>query len=82
MCFGSTPLTKNFKTIIYESHEDYQDALCKCFFTYRLKTIQAFKNIQKHSKDGDKISIMALGSGALVKLNYKNMFVCKEIMLE
>ena len=36
--------------------------------------------IEKHGDD--KISIMALGGGALVELSYKNMFVCKEIMLQ
>jgi len=75
--FGSTTLTKNYKTIIYESHQDCQDALMRMFSN----TPQEYSpKIEKH--DDDAISITTIGNPAFTNLNVRNRFVCKEITLQ
>ena len=74
--FGSTPLTKNFKTIIYESHQDCQDALMRIFSNIPPENSP---NIQKYKEN--EISVTTLG-GCLLAGNYRRMFVCKEITLQ
>ena len=75
--FGSNTLTKNYKTIIYESHQDCQDALMRMFSI----TPQEYNpTIEKHGDD--TISITTIGSPVVKGINFRNRFVCKEIMLQ
>ena len=76
LSFGSTPLTNNFKTIIYESHQDCQDALMRLFSN----TPQEYNpTIEKHRDD--TINITTIGSPVIKGINFRNRFVCKEIPL-
>ena len=69
--FGSSPVTQNYETIIFQSHEDCQGGLMQLFNNLPPENNPS---IEKHAED--KIRVMALDG------NYRRKMTCKEIFLK